>query len=184
MKSKYSRLSIFTAVLLLIVLLFEVKLHVILKYLFTFLLIFIISNMLSKNMSFSLILSSVILVILFLMDNNNKNTFENIENFENDKQRIAGEKGLDKILEKLDNGIKLEEEDITEHNNIKNESFDDKKDNLDTKGNIEDYTPQQAQHETFKLIDTVKQLKHTIEALAPTLREGKQILSSFEALKI
>ena len=189
MKSKYSHLTIPIALLLIVVLLFEGNLNNILKYLFTFLLLLTINYMITKNINFSIMLSFTMSVILYYIDKDNKTTYERFENTEEDedleKEKIKGEKGLNEILEKLDNGIALESDDLKEHNDIDDESFHDKKDDNNIKGKkIKDYTPQQAQKETFKLIDTVKQLNHTIQALGPTLKEGKAILSSFESLKI
>ena len=49
---------------------------------------------------------------------------------------------------------------------------------------IDDYKPHEAQKETFELISTVKQLKDTVQTLAPLLKQGKSILSSLEVLKV
>jgi len=41
-----------------------------------------------------------------------------------------------------------------------------------------------AQRQTYQLIDTVKQLKDTINELAPMLKQGKDVLGQLEALKM
>jgi len=45
-------------------------------------------------------------------------------------------------------------------------------------------SPAEAQRETFRLIDTVKQLDDTIKALGPTLSQGKQIMNMFDKIKL
>ena len=43
-------------------------------------------------------------------------------------------------------------------------------------------SPAVAQRETFRLINTVKQLDSTIKNLAPTLKQGKKILEAYEKI--
>jgi hypothetical protein len=45
-------------------------------------------------------------------------------------------------------------------------------------------TPAEAQRETFRLIDTVKQLDDTIKALGPTLSQGQKIMNMFDKIKL
>lgn len=188
MKSQHTHATISIAVLLIVILLFKVKLNIILKYLFTGILMFIIIYMITKNISFSLILSTVICIILIFMDRNNQMTYEKFENdtdIDSNKKKIEADAGLNQILDILDEGISLGENDKNEHTEIQGEQFNNNHDDNNTGGKkIEEYSPQQAQKETFKLIDTVKQLKHTIDALGPALSAGKDILKSFEALKV
>lgn len=49
---------------------------------------------------------------------------------------------------------------------------------------LDKYTPAQAQRATFQLIDTVQQLKDTMENLTPVLKEGKQVMSMFEQMNL
>ncbi len=42
----------------------------------------------------------------------------------------------------------------------------------------------QSQRDTYRLNDTVKQLQDVVEGLAPTIREGKKIMTMFEQLKL
>ena len=44
--------------------------------------------------------------------------------------------------------------------------------------------PYIAQKETYRLIDTVKQLKDATESMAPILKEGKGIMEAFKKLNI
>ena len=45
-------------------------------------------------------------------------------------------------------------------------------------------TPAKAQRETFRLIDTMKQLDDTMKSLAPTLKQGQGILERFKKLDL
>ena len=45
-------------------------------------------------------------------------------------------------------------------------------------------TPSKAQRETFRLINTIKQLDETVKGLAPTLKEGAGIIEKFKKLKL
>ena len=45
-------------------------------------------------------------------------------------------------------------------------------------------TPAEAQRETYRLIDTVKQLDSTLKALGPTLTQGKEIINMFDKIKM
>lgn len=49
---------------------------------------------------------------------------------------------------------------------------------------ISKLTPSQAQKETFRLINTLKQLDDTIQNMAPTLKEGAKIIEKFKKLNI
>lgn len=48
----------------------------------------------------------------------------------------------------------------------------------------EKVTPAQAQRQTYQLIDTVKQLKETMESMMPLLTSGKQIMDMYKSLDI
>ena len=45
-------------------------------------------------------------------------------------------------------------------------------------------TADEAQKQTYKLIDTVKQLNATMKTLAPTLKSGQDILEKLESYKM
>lgn len=46
------------------------------------------------------------------------------------------------------------------------------------------YTPAQAQRATYQLVNTVQQLKETMENLGPVLKEGKNVMSMFEKMDL
>ena len=93
------------------------------------------------------------------------------------------------MIKILEGGIALTDDDLVEKNNIKDYDFKKSRVSKDEDENtknkdVDEYTPREAQKETFQLINTVKQLKDTVTELAPILKEGKTILSSLGALKI
>ena len=45
-------------------------------------------------------------------------------------------------------------------------------------------SPVQAQKELFRLVDTSKMLKDTIQQLTPVLNEGQQIMKAFQQLNL
>lgn len=49
---------------------------------------------------------------------------------------------------------------------------------------LDKYTPAQAQRATYQLVNTVQQLKETMENLGPVLKEGKNVMSMFEQMDL
>lgn len=49
---------------------------------------------------------------------------------------------------------------------------------------LDQYTPAQAQRATFQLVNTVQQLKETMENLGPVLKEGQQVMTMFEDMNL
>jgi hypothetical protein len=49
---------------------------------------------------------------------------------------------------------------------------------------MDNYSPAQAQRATYQLVNTVQQLKETMENLGPVLKEGKHVMSMFENLNL
>ena len=47
-----------------------------------------------------------------------------------------------------------------------------------------EFSPDEAQRATFQLIDTVEQLKTTMETMEPVLRQGASVLGMFERMKM
>ena len=164
----------------------------------TLVLLYIIIDEMVDNIVLSFIYAVLVWVILFvILKNYLKKGVGTMENFENDDKR---EKDLEKatkkrvsylknMIKKLEGGVALTKEDMEEKNEIADYDFkksrvtDDEDEKAKDK-NMEDLTPREAQRETFQLINTVKQLKSTVNELAPLLKEGKNILSTLGALKV
>lgn len=54
-----------------------------------------------------------------------------------------------------------------------------------TKGkSVKEFTPDEAQRATYQLIDTVEQLKTTMETMEPVLKQGASVLNMFEKMKM
>jgi hypothetical protein len=49
---------------------------------------------------------------------------------------------------------------------------------------MDEYTPAQAQKATYRLIDTVKQLKETMESMGPTLKAGKSLIDLYKGMSM
>ena len=47
---------------------------------------------------------------------------------------------------------------------------------------ITEMTPYEAQKETYQLVDTIKMLKETVDSLAPTLKQGKEVLATLQGM--
>lgn len=161
----------------------------------SFLTIFLILFLLSNDLLISLIISCIVYGILFLIKKRNEQNFMLLnEGFENeksghDKETKKRVQHLKKIINKLENGISLNEYDLKENNTIKDYDFDNSKENEDddkiaSKKSPSSMTAHEAQKQTYKLIDTVQQLTETMKNLEPTLKSGQDILDKLETYKI
>ena len=164
----------------------------------TLVLLYIIIDEMVDNIILSFIYAVLVWVVLFVILKNYLNkSLKTMENFENDEKR---EKNLEKatkkrvshlkdMIKKLEGGVALTKDDLEEKNEIGDYDFKKSKvteedDERAKDKNMNDLTPREAQKETFQLINTVKQLKSTVNELAPLLKEGKSILSTLGALKV
>ena len=95
---------------------------------------------------------------------------ETDEEEDNDKENEKDKKDKITIEKMIDDLDKIKKEDIND---------DDKGDKTETK-NLAELKPYQAQRETYQLIETVKNLKETMNTLGPTLKEAKSILSTYK----
>ncbi len=85
---------------------------------------------------------------------------------------------IQKLVEKLQGGIALKEEDKKETPKLN-------KDFRNTKYTEEKNSPlKQAQIETYELMDTISNLENTIKTLSPVLNEGKKIMDMFESFQL
>ena len=123
-------------------------------------------------------------------DNDNDEINELIENKGgHDEETQKKVKHLKNIIKKLESGLAITENDLIEKNDIKEHDFDSSIETEDDiisldKKETKDYTPSEAQKQTYKLIDTVKQLDSTIKTLAPTLEIGKKVLDKMKEYKL
>ena len=159
------------------------------------LLLITLAQVITKDFVYTLLISLPIFTILYFMKRNNEKFSENFEDNDeeetnnkklkekktHDKETIKKVKHLKNIINKLENGLSITDDDMIEKNNIKDHDFDS---NIETEDDIinmrnkdtKDFTPNEAQKQTYQLIDTVKQLNSTIKTLAPTLEMGRKVM--------
>jgi len=116
-------------------------------------------------------------------------TLEEIQKKVDEKEKNNPKKSKsDNDLRKSDgNDISLNDVDSidVDSNENSNNSYNKKKGDLSNKKvNNKNYTPQKAQQETFKLLNTVRELKETMEELAPSLSTAKDVLGMYKQIKI
>jgi len=131
------------------------------KILVTFFLMAIIVFWITKNIYKSIIVSFMINLIFYLY--NCRKMYEGFEQ----KEDIDVNKLLKELSGKKD-------DDITE----------DDVDKVPTKDNEYMKKSAAAQRETFRLIDTIKQLQDTVENLTPALKQGAGIIEQFKKLNL
>ena len=101
---------------------------------------------------------------------------------ENDKK-----KGIKKKNKKVKDGKEININDIEtiEVDDDSDNGYNNKDADLsDKKVNSENYSPLKAQQETFKLLNTVRELKTTMEELGPSLSTAKDILGAYKQIKV
>ena len=148
------------------------------KVLISFFLMSIVIYWLTDDIYISLALSFIITFVYYITNN------KMYENFENDKKEMK----VDEIIKELSNiSETMKKDDETEEK--KKEITEDDINILDD----DDKTPTEdneymesakAQRETFRLINTIKQLDDTVKTLAPTLKQGASIIEKFKKLNL
>jgi hypothetical protein len=197
-KNNLSLIKVLVCVALIMVIVMRDNVDCNYSHIATLVLLYIIIDEMVDNIVLSFVYAVLVWIILFvILKNYLKKGVGTMENFENDDKR---EKDLEKatkkrvsylknMIKKLEGGVALTKEDMEEKNEIADYDFkksrvSDDEDEKAKDKNMEDLTPREAQRETFQLINTVKQLKSTVNELAPLLKEGKNILSTLGALKV
>jgi len=153
------------------------------KILINFFLMYIIIFWLTKDVYKSGLISFTITTIYYMT---------NVEYYENFESKDLNVEKLVKELSNISNTINTDDvENDAENNddnadNIDDIKFDDIDDNdapsLDSDNEFIKST--KAQKETFRLINTIKQLNHTVNNLAPALKQGANIIDKFKKLNL
>ena len=104
------------------------------------------------------------------------NIDSNIEKYKNDKDVQKAAEGIKELVKKLNGGITIQKSDLQETKPLGVDTSNFKDENKNT-------ALQQAQKETYQLIDSVSALKDTITTLTPVLSQGKEIMNMFQSLK-
>tara|TARA_B110000208_G_scaffold175424_1_gene220986 strand:+ start:261 stop:812 length:552 start_codon:yes stop_codon:yes gene_type:complete len=119
-----------------------------------------------------------LIVIENLLTRNEFELFEDKEEDETTDDDDDDEKEHKETDKKDKNTI---ENRIDELDKINKEDIDDDDANTKTKiKNLAELKPYEAQRETYQLIETVKNLKDTMQQLGPTLKEAKNILHTYK----
>ena len=186
LNSNEIRILLIIVIILVIILLFRKKLNNTIERFIVFSILFLLFLVITKNILVTFISSCIIFLFVNLIIRY-RNTIEKFEDlnkepafdtniFDNETLKKSAE-GIQDLLKKVNGGIELKEDDITESEklNVDHEKYaDDKKSNK----------LKEAQKETYELINTVSALKDTITTLAPVLQEGKKLMDIFENLKL
>lgn len=151
--------------------------HLLLRNILGFTLIFLIVEGISTKKNYVRLAILTLLVILLLeiigpMLCNNK-TYETFENVEKLIDEIEKATKNNKKKEDKSNGKPISENDTE----VLTTEEKERKDN-------EPYTPAQAQRETYQIIETVKGLQDTLQALTPQLKQAKDTLVAYKSLEL
>ena len=197
---KYSSVQ---GILLTLIIISTTKLssHPLIRNILGFLLIFMIVKGLKirthpmKILFLSLIITLILELIGTFMCKNNFENFDNMDDLvekleaiekkvkENDKENTTEPRKVDK-REKDGGNISISDIETIEVDDDNDHKYNDKGSLSNKKVDIKNYTPHTAQQETFKLLNTVRDLKMTVEELAPTLSTAKDILGVYKQIKV
>lgn len=140
------------------------------SYLISFFLLFLILNLVLLSLGRALVFTLVILGLVWLFWR--RGAMDRYEFFETQKE----EKIKDAVMKKAN-------AEIGETDTFKDTEEDEKNDELPKAGD-KYMESAKAQKETFRLIDTIKQLEETLAMLSPTLKEGATIIEKFKKLNL
>lgn len=178
LNTKQTRIILIIIVILIVVLLFRRSLVNIVEKMIVFTIIFLLILLISKNLIITFI-ASCIIFLFFNLIMNYKRTVENFQDLDKESEEINKSKeSIQDLLKKINGGIKLEESDLKETNNLLN---------IDLEKYSDDNKPnplKMAQKETYELINSVNALKDTLTTLSPVLKEGKKIMQMFNDISL
>lgn len=173
--------SMFFAVFLVILSTFDHSFNI--KILINFFLLSIIIFWLTNNIYRSMSISFIITFIYYITNNGMYETFDNKDLNVNDivKELTNISKNIHNNNEDTEDA-KDDKKEITEDDiNLLNDDDDDDKTPNESNKYMESA---KAQRETFRLINTIKQLDDTVKNLAPTLKQGANIIEKFKKLNL
>lgn len=162
-------------IVIILILLSTIVISLFMKTIVLFFLMTIIVDYYVKNIYKSVSISFFASLLFYL--SRTSNTYEGFED----------EINVDNLVKELTNLTKIDGDKTNDgtKDEIKDEDINllDQDDNIPTEGNkyIE---ASKAQRETFRLINTIKQLEETVSGLAPTLKQGADIIEKFKKLNL
>lgn len=175
--------------------------HMLLRNILGFVLVFLLlCGTVKKTTPIKLAMMSL-LVILFLemigpmMCGSSVESFENVnelvETIEKDSKSKKTKKETDKEEKRKKIKAKLEEIatsgdkiNIEEIEALMGGSDDDDTYMMRKKKSVSEMTPHEAQQETYEIMNTVKELNETLEALTPQLQTAKKTLEAYKQLNL
>ncbi len=173
MKQNRIYYSIFAAIILIILSTFVNKFCM--KIFVSFFLMTIILYWITNNIYQSLMISFLISLVFYISHNNYV-----CEGFDTEDIKIDD---IVKELTQLSNDtVKDKKDEINEDDLTLFEDAD--KDKTPTITDNKYMESAKAQRETFRLINTIKQLDDTVKNLAPTLQQGANIIAKFKKLNL
>ena len=156
----------------------------------TYLILYVISLEYYKNVNkaifYAFFLLGFFVVLKILLSYNEKYLGEHFEEHKNHKNHKEDLERLDEMFTKkeLKEINNLSKEEI---NNLENEKYNnDEKPQKKSEDfiSLNNMSPMMAQKELFRLVNTSKLLKETMDQLTPALKEGNKIMKSFEQLNM
>lgn len=155
------------------------------KLLTLFFLMSIVINWITNDLYKSICISFFIILYFYLTQS------PTYEGFENNEEDINVDNLLKELTDLASNvGEKAKDIDLGEDSDEKKDEGEIKEEDLDL---LDDDAPKEggqyvesakAQRETFRLINTIKQLDDTVKNLAPTLKQGADIINKFKKLNL
>jgi hypothetical protein len=194
----------FVAVIVVLILVLQIRMPYFNRYisvgvkLFTsFLIIFILYLNITNNIMIALIVAICAMIILYALHMNYVNVSLGLyEGFEGNNliDKMNNENNDIKVKKKSTTDTDSVKFDVLTADDVKKIEDDDSLSDIDGEDDvvtmsrhnkpIKQYTPAEAQRETYNLIDTVKQLELTVKNITPTLTEGKRVLEAFEKMDL
>lgn len=171
--------SMFFAIFLVILSTFDHSFNI--KILINFFLLSIIIFWLTNDIYRSISIAFIITFIYYMTNNGMYETFDNKD------------LKVDDIVKELTNISKTINKDNDDTEDDKNNKEEITEDDINLLNDDDDKTPNEsnkymesakAQRETFRLINTIKQLDDTVKHLAPTLKQGANIIEKFKKLNL
>jgi len=154
----------------------------------TYLILYVISfeyyNNVNKAIFYAFFLLGFFVVLKILLSYNEKYLGEHFEEEAKDKKENLerlDEMFTKKELKEINN---LSKEEITNLENEKSNSDEKPKKNSEDFISLDNMSPMMAQKELYRLVNTSKLLKETMDQLTPALKEGNKIMKSFEQLNM
>ena len=163
-------------------------LNIISTYLFLYIISYKYFNNIYKSLLYALFLLGFFIVLKILLSYNEKYFGEHFEQ-EDEKEEKNNLEKLDSIYTKkeIENLDTLSKKEVEKLEGKKVNDGDDEKDKTEPPEkfvSLDKMSPMQAQKELFRLVDTSKMLKDTIEKMAPVLSEGNEIMKAFRQLNL